>query len=83
MTFCFGHWLSAQATSDPTGQADMAKLRPNEKVDDKNQPGPIRRSTWAWPNNSAFLEYFFPINLVDYMGQAHIIAFLFLGNGLL
>ena len=34
--------------------SDVAKLRPNEKVVDKNQPGPFRCFRWAEPNNSAF-----------------------------
>ena len=55
MTFCFGHWLSGQATSDPTWQAEVAKLRPIQKVTGKIQPGPIHCFTWAEPNNSAFL----------------------------
>ena len=64
MTFCFGHWLSAQATSDPTWQSDVAKLRPIEKVIDKIQPGPIRCFTWAEPNNSTFL-YIFSVNFLS------------------
>ncbi len=52
---CFGHWLSAQATLDPTWQHGLAKLRPNDKVIDYNQLGPIWCFTWAEPNNSTFL----------------------------
>lgn len=33
---------SAHTTSDLTWQADMAKLRPNGKVVDYNQPSPVR-----------------------------------------
>ena len=58
MTFCFGHWLSAQATSDPTWQSDVAKLRPIEKVVDKIQLGPIQCFIWAEPINSAHLLLF-------------------------
>ena len=82
MTFCFGHWLSAQATSDPTWQSDVAKLRPIEKVTDKIQPSPIRCFTWAKPNNLAYLSFFLSI-----FGQVHgpsptIQPFYFLGHGL-
>ena len=55
--------------SDPTWQADVAKLQPNEKVVDKNQPGPFHCFRWAESNNSSFL--FFLSILVDFMGQAH------------
>jgi hypothetical protein len=47
---------------DPPWQADVANLRPIEKVVDKNQPGPIRCFTWAEPNNSAFLYIFLAVN---------------------
>ena len=70
MTFCFGHWLSAHATSDPTWQSDVEKLRPIEKVIDKIQPSPIRRFTWAEPNNTTFLLYIFLLMFSSYMGLA-------------
>ena len=78
MTFCFGHWLSAQATSDPTWQSDVAKLRPIEKVTDKIQPGPIRCFTWAEPNNSAYLCFFLSVNFwLGSWAKPNIAAFLF------
>ena len=84
MTFCFGHWLSAQAMSDSTRQSDVAKLRPVEKVVDKTQPGPIRHFTWAEPNNSAFLPYIFSVNFLQLHGPGPTIwPFYFLGHGLL
>ena len=78
ITSCFGHWLSAQATSDPTWQSDMAKWRPIEKVVDKIQPGPIWCFTWAEPNNSAFLIFIFS---VSYTGQAHFNLLFISGPG--
>ena len=77
MTFCFGHWLSAQATSDPTWQSDVAKLRPIQKVTDKIQPGPIRCFRWAEPINSAFLIYIFYQFLIGFMGQAQHFSIFF------
>ena len=74
-TFCFGHWLSAQSTSDPTWQSDMAKLRLIEKVVDKIQPGSIECFTWAEPINSAFLLYIFLFIFSSYMGLAQPFGF--------
>lgn len=79
MTFCFGHWLSTQAMSDPTWQSDVAKLRPIQKVTDKIQPGPFRCFRWAEPINSSFLYYFFPSILVGYLGQALCFSFFIFG----
>ena len=44
----------------------------------KIQPGPIRFSTWAKPNNSAFLLYIFLLIFASYMGWPSNSAFLFL-----
>ena len=76
MTFCFGHWLSAQATSDPTWQSGEAKLQPIQLVT-QNQPGPFRCFRWAEPINSAFLIYIFLLIFSSYMGLAQQFGLLF------
>jgi hypothetical protein len=55
MTIQYRHRRSGHATSNPTWQADVAKLWRNQIVVMQNQPGPFQWSTWAEPINTSIV----------------------------